>query len=418
MSVSQSFSRIVCINLDRRPDRWRRVRARFELHGIGPVERFAAVDGARVAVPDVWRGREGVYGCLRSHMEVVAAARADGVGDLLIFEDDVEFAPDLISRFERAMAQLPDDWDILYLGGIHAEPPRPVGDSLARVSSTRSTFAYAMRARAFEAFQEIDASRPVPVDDQIAWQQRRLACYCIFPHAAWVEPDHSDIQGREDNHWYIRESIVLGEHCMDDMDDAAALVIPTRAPGWIRGGKAQVNFLIDHLRPHLRGLSVILDDCASPGDPAELAMRAFGRCDARISYILVAGSPVFLSQRDIIAAMQMCRTHDVVFPFQESVTLDAEAVGRILSGRWMTVDPARYPRSRSPGLDPGWGIFRRRPSGTTVLDARPSVFQAPSVALRLAEAGPRKAVALGPARSRRDDDHPGRRDASRASDSC
>jgi glycosyl transferase, family 25 len=399
MSIARSFSRIVCINLDRRPDRWRRVRDRFARHGIRPVERFAAVDGSRVAVPEVWRGREGVYGCLRSHLDVVAAARAAGVGDLLIFEDDVDFAPDLISKFERAMAQLPDDWDILYLGGIHAEPPRPVGDALARVSSTRSTFAYAIRARAFAAFLEIDASLPVPVDDQLAGHQGRLACYCIFPHAAWVERDHSDIQGREDHHWYIRESIVLGKHCMDDMDDAVAVVIPTRAPGWIRAGTTQVQFLIDHLRPHLRGLSVVLDESPSPGEPSDLAARAFGRCDAQIRYVLVAGSPVFLSQRDIIAAVQMCRTYDVVIPFQESVTLDAEAVGRVLSGRWMTVDPARYPRSPSPGPDPGWGIFARRPPGTGAAVARPSVFQAPSVALQLAEAGPREPDAGRPAPS-------------------
>ena len=131
MSIASSFARIVCINLDRRPDRWARVRARFARHGIGPVERFAAVDGSSVALPEVWRGREGVYGCLRSHLDVVASARGRGDGDLLIFEDDVEFAADLGPRFERAMAQRPDDWDILYFGGIHAERPRPVGDSLA-----------------------------------------------------------------------------------------------------------------------------------------------------------------------------------------------------------------------------------------------------------------------------------------------
>ena len=160
------------------------------------------------------------------------------------------------------MAQRPDDWDILYFGGIHAERPRPVGDSLAQVSRTLSTFAYAIRARAFDAFLEIDPTLAVPVDDQLTRLQGRLACYCIFPHAAWVEPDHSDIQGREDNHWYIRESIVLGDHCLDDMKDAIALAIPARAPGWRRVGTPQIDFLVDHLRPHLRGLSVVLDDSA------------------------------------------------------------------------------------------------------------------------------------------------------------
>jgi GR25 family glycosyltransferase involved in LPS biosynthesis len=390
MSIAGSFARIVCINLDRRPDRWARVRSRFARHGIGPVERFAAVDGSSVAVPEVWRGREGVYGCLRSHMEVVASARDRRTGDLLIFEDDVEFAADLGPRFERAMAQRPDDWDILYFGGIHAERPRPVGDSMARVSRTLSTFAYAIRARAFDAFLEIDPTLPLPIDDQLTRLQRRLACYCIFPHVAWVEADHSDIQGREDNHWYIRESIVLGDHCLDDMEDAVALAIPTRAPGWRRVGASQIDFLVDHLRPHLRGLSVVLDDSAPAQRPEALAARAFRELGERILYVLVAGSPVFLAQRHIIAALQMCRTHDVVIPFHESVTLSPEAVRRILDGRWTTVDPARHPRSRLGGVELGWAFYSRRPLDVPGSGRPPSLFHVPCVGLRLDGAGPRR----------------------------
>ena len=393
MSVARSFSRIVCINLDRRPDRWRRVRARFARHGIRPVERFAAVDGSRVALPQVWEGRGGAYGCLRSHLDVVAAARADRNADLLVFEDDVEFAPDLGPRFERAMAQLPDDWDILYLGGIHTNPPCPVGDSVARVSRTLSTFAYAIRARAFDAFLEIEPSLPDPVDDQLTRIQGRLRCYCIFPHVAWVESDHSDIQGREDNHWYIRESLVLGDHCVDDMAGATALVIPTRAPGWRRAELSLVRFLIDNLCPRLRGMSVELDESGPPRDPGRLAARAFDRLDERVRYVLVAGTPVFLAQRHIIAALQMCRVHDVVIPFDESVTLSPEAVHRILSGGWATVDPARYPRSRLGGLDLGWGFFARRPPGARDSGMTPSVFQVPCVGFRLDAPPSRKAVA-------------------------
>jgi GR25 family glycosyltransferase involved in LPS biosynthesis len=392
MSVAGTFAQIVCINLNRRPDRWARARARFAVHGIAPVERFAAVDGFAVAVPEVWKGREGAYGCLRSHLDAVASARDRGVGDLLIFEDDVEFASDLGSRFDRARAQLPDDWDILYFGGIHAERPRHVGDALARVSRTLSTFAYAIRARAFDAFLGIDPMLPVPVDDQLTTLQGRLACYCIFPHAAWVEADHSDIQGREDNHWYIRESIVLGNHCLDDMAGAIALVIPARAPGWRRTGAAQVEFLVDHLRPHLRGLSVRLDESAPPHRPDRLAARAFAELGESIRYVLVAGSPVFLAQRHIIAALQMCRTHDVVIPFHESVTLSSDAVHRILSGRWTTVDPAHHPRSRLGGQDLGWGLFSRRPPDECGSRRPPSIFHVPCVGLRLD--GPPRGVAM------------------------
>jgi GR25 family glycosyltransferase involved in LPS biosynthesis len=384
MSVARSFSRIVCINLDRRPDRWRRVQTRFALHGIEPVERFSAVDGLRVRVPEIWNGREGAYGCLRSHLDVIAEARDHRVEDILIFEDDVEFAPDLDDKFARAITQLPNDWDILYFGGIQANPPKAVGDSLARVSRTLSTFAYAIRARAFDVIlDEIDPSIPVPVDDQLTGIQNRLACYCIFPHAAWVECDYSDIQDREDNHWYIRQSVVLGNHCLDDMVDSIALVIPTRAPGWRRAGVLQIEFLLDHLSPHLRGLSVILDESSSPWEPSRLAAHAFEKLDANVKFVLVAGSPVFLPQRHVIAALQMSRVYDVVIPFQESVALSPEAVNDILSGRWLTVDPARYPRTGLGGRELGWGFFSRRSPTAGNAIGPPTVFQVPTVALCL-----------------------------------
>ena len=259
-----------------------------------------------------------------------------------------------------------------------------------RVSRTLSTFAYAIRARAFDAFLEIDPTLAVPVDDQLTRLQGRLACYCIFPHAAWVEADHSDIQGREDNHWYIRESIVLGDHCLDDMKDADRAGDPRRAPGWRRVGASQIDFLVDHLRPHLRGLSVVLDDSAPPHRPEHLAARAFRELGERIRYVLVAGSPVFLAQRHIIAALQMCRTHDVVIPFQESVALGPEAVGRDPRRTLDDRSTRRHPRSRLGALDLGWAFYSRRPPDAPGSGRPPSVFHVPCVGLRLDGPGPRR----------------------------
>ena len=183
---------------------------------------------------------------------------------------------------------------------------------------------------------------------------------------------------------------MLGDHCLDDMKDAIALAIPARAPGWRRVGTPQIDFLVDHLRPHLRGLSVVLDDSAPPHRPEHLAARAFRELGERIRYVLVAGSPVFLAQRHIIAALQMCRTHDVVIPFQESVALGPEAVGRILDGRWTTVNPARHPRSRLGALDLGWAFYSRRPPEAPGSGRPPSVFHVPCVGLRLDGPGPRR----------------------------
>src|SRR5205823_9560241 len=78
----------VCINLDRRPERWRRMESRFSKLDLWPVERFAAVDGATVQIPERWPESPGAYGCLQSHLAVVRQARAMKRESVLIMEDD------------------------------------------------------------------------------------------------------------------------------------------------------------------------------------------------------------------------------------------------------------------------------------------------------------------------------------------
>jgi hypothetical protein len=45
------FPYTVCINLDRRLDRWAHMEAQFAQHHIGPVIRLSALDGETVPIP-------------------------------------------------------------------------------------------------------------------------------------------------------------------------------------------------------------------------------------------------------------------------------------------------------------------------------------------------------------------------------
>src|SRR6266550_3123498 len=86
VTINDAFPKKVCINLDRRPERWQRVQTRFTENGIEGVERVAAVDGLSVALPAHWTHTAGAYGCLRSHLQVVEEARRLGLPNVLIFE--------------------------------------------------------------------------------------------------------------------------------------------------------------------------------------------------------------------------------------------------------------------------------------------------------------------------------------------
>src|SRR5215207_940988 len=112
------FPLTVCINLDRRPERWQRMQRAFAAQGIGPVQRFSATDGNNSVLPPNWIHTAGAYGCLDSHMRVVREARDAGVSSVLIFEDDAVFDPHLKDKFPIWITDLPSDWDMLFLGAL------------------------------------------------------------------------------------------------------------------------------------------------------------------------------------------------------------------------------------------------------------------------------------------------------------
>lgn len=92
---------------------------------------FDGVDGRELGVAPPWvsRGRVGAFGCFLSHLTLWTRAFAAGFAEswtpILVFEDDATFAPDFAERLADALAELPDDFDLLYLGGQHLTRNRP-----------------------------------------------------------------------------------------------------------------------------------------------------------------------------------------------------------------------------------------------------------------------------------------------------
>lgn len=167
------FDRVYCINLDRRPDRWRRFQAGLpQPWPFAPVERVAAVDGHAVRPPgwygapppnlnhpprDNWRAMTvGGWGCMRSHLRVWEDCLTAGVDSVLLFEDDAAFVPDFVDRVGSFLDAVPDDWDQIYLGGQHLECekgrlPVAVNSQVIRGHNVNRTHAYAIRGEAMRA---------------------------------------------------------------------------------------------------------------------------------------------------------------------------------------------------------------------------------------------------------------------------
>jgi GR25 family glycosyltransferase involved in LPS biosynthesis len=190
--LNSLFPYKVCINLDRRPERWERMKARLAHHGIGPVARFPAVDGLTINIPDAWPYTPGHYGCLQSHLAVLRLARENKAPNILIFEDDCIFDAEFNQKFPHYINQLPGDWDLLFLGGRHFEDPIKVSDNIAKAKMTYLTHAYVLNRSTYDALIDLCESGLRAIDDYTADLQKDFNCYCFVPDLVWQERLDSD----------------------------------------------------------------------------------------------------------------------------------------------------------------------------------------------------------------------------------
>ena len=116
------------INLDRRGDRMDR------LYATTPdlkdrATRFSAIEGkkleltptlARLFRPHDFMWKKAIMGCALSHLSLwwKLVNEHQEVNTFLILEDDVKLKPEWEDKWKAAQPHLPEDWDIIYLGGI------------------------------------------------------------------------------------------------------------------------------------------------------------------------------------------------------------------------------------------------------------------------------------------------------------
>lgn len=346
---TEFFPHRVCINLNRRPERWERMQARFAAAELGAVERFPAVDGGSAGVPASWPFSSGAYGCLQSHLAVVREARALEQESILIMEDDVVLADGFHEQFQERMRSLPADWDMLFFGCLHYEPPEPAAPGLGRLRISFSTFMYALRRKIYDAFIFLNQRERYPVDRTNLILQKRFRCYCFIPHLAWVEDSYSDAQGVPCTHWYIRDSMALGGDGMKAVEKRTAVIIPYRETGNRERSVRNLRYLArcygslfsvliveQNERPHLnrRALPPGCEYAHVPGPGREVACAAaLDRFAREKDYFIVSDANVVCTRMEMRASLAKCVEYDAVGSFATYLDLDEADSDLLLSGR-------------------------------------------------------------------------------------
>ena len=200
MDFETTFPLRVCLNLDRRSDRWEIAAEEFRQAGLA-VERWPAVDGRRVKNRHgySWPSR---YGVSLTKRLVVRTARCRGAEAVFLFEDDVVLHPQWRERL--AALHLPDDWGIFMLGCQHISRPQPVAPGLLRISAAVDNHAIGFRREWFERVlftlrHGRDDARIWPhtaSDRHLSALMQEVPSYVPWPNLAWQRKSVSDQTGK------------------------------------------------------------------------------------------------------------------------------------------------------------------------------------------------------------------------------
>ena len=128
VSVKELEIKTYVLNLDRRPDRWKKFKEQNS-HKIEflEYERFSAVDGTilknscqlqQIFENNDYNMRPGLVGCLLSHVKMfIELINSIFIDALLVIEDDASFTKDFETKYKHILQiSSQKSWDLIFLG--------------------------------------------------------------------------------------------------------------------------------------------------------------------------------------------------------------------------------------------------------------------------------------------------------------
>lgn len=191
------FDKKICLTND--PAEWAIAQQEFERVGLG-VQKYQAVQEIGPHQSFSHSERNILLEFLHSDAET-----------LLHLEDDVSFRD--LGHLEQALSELPDDWDIVYLGANlvlwnNGEPwPERYSEHLFRVKCAWTTHAIAYNKKCVRTILEKQPEFSVRMfDNYLSDRLPELNAFCVAPMVAYQRPRFSSIWQRVDDYTPIFEA--------------------------------------------------------------------------------------------------------------------------------------------------------------------------------------------------------------------
>ena len=209
MRLFDRFDKVYCINLDRRTDRLENFKKEVEKYNLGEFERFSAYDGKLLNLTNQFNLKPGEIGIIKSNLDIIRNAKKNNYNNILIIEDDCVFNDGIIN-VDSFFELLPNDWDMLYMGGNHnthmgVAPPQKINDKIVKLHSTYSAHFIGIKSTVFDQIESLLERGQQPLDVEYVKLQKIFNCYSFTPSLTGQLVNFSDIQeSTTDYNWLIK----------------------------------------------------------------------------------------------------------------------------------------------------------------------------------------------------------------------
>jgi hypothetical protein len=207
------FDRVVCLNIDKRIEEQKRIQLLVQEVLGKDVEFFLAGRGQKLPYDYVdvvspppregypaWTKRPNSWNAFRCFKHILLKSKEMGTQNTLLLEDDVDFIEGAKEVLQESLEELPNDWDLFYLGANHTWAiTYEISKHILRLKGSGCFHAVCIRNTVYDDILALPMENPI--DGVVAkYLHPDKNCYGIWPNIAITVPGYSYCEGTEVNY--------------------------------------------------------------------------------------------------------------------------------------------------------------------------------------------------------------------------
>lgn len=194
------INKTVFINRASRTDRAENMNTRLKDVGMKAIK-IKAIESEPLEGVDESESTltQGMSGCFKSHVRIWRNILEDEkLKHVLILEDDAVFSDNFKEVLDKALSELPDDFDILYLGASDDNGPYRLKtddfDVVCPSDHQWRTHAYIVNRKVLPKLLEKASKMYAAIDQVLVDVQPYIQCYSTMPYIVFQDDSKSDCQ--------------------------------------------------------------------------------------------------------------------------------------------------------------------------------------------------------------------------------